>query len=135
MGELIEDIRQTVEDLDTSSNPDLPVLAERLKPACDALERASAWVLAAGEQDRLAAATPFLKLAGDVTGGWLLCVGAVAAQRMLKEGADAAYARSRLALARIYADTVLSGAPGLLGDIQLGAAPLFEPGEAMLESA
>jgi len=30
---------------------------------------------------------------------------------------------------------VLSSAPGLIGDIKLGAAPLFEPGEAMLESA
>jgi hypothetical protein len=135
MGELIEDIRQTVEDLETSSNPELPVLAERLKPACDALEAASQWVLGAGDQDRLAAATPFLKLAGDVTGGWLLCVGAVAAQRMLKEGENETYARAKISLARVYADTVLSSAPGLLGDIQIGASPLFEPGAAMLESA
>ena len=135
MGELIEDIRQTVEDLETSSNPELPELAARLKPACDALEEASRWVLQAGDADRLAAATPFLKLAGDVAGGWLLCVGAVAAQRMLKEGENETYARSRIALTRVYADSILSSAPGLLGDVRLGAAPLFEPGEAMLESA
>jgi len=135
MGELIEDIRQTVEDLDTSSNPDLPELAARLKPACDALEDASAWLLKASDDDRLAAATPFLKLAGDVTGGWLMCIGAVAAQRMLKDGENEPYARSKISLARVYADTVLSSAPGLIGDIKLGAAPLFEPGEAMLESA
>jgi hypothetical protein len=135
MGELIEDIRQTVEDLDTSSNPDLPDLAARLKPACDTLEEASAWLLKASDDDRLAAATPFLKLAGDVTGGWLMCVGAVAAQRMLKDGENEPYARSKISLARVYADTILSSAPGLLGDVKLGAAPLFEPGEAMLESA
>ncbi|XBQ15012.1 MAG: acyl-CoA dehydrogenase [Oceanicaulis sp.] len=135
MGELIEDIRQTVEDLETSSNPDLPELAVRLKPAADALEAASDWVLKAGDADRLAAATPFLKLAGDVTGGWLMCVGAVAAQRMLKDGQEEAYARSKIALAKVYADTVLSSAPGLIGDIKLGAGALFEPGEAMLESA
>ena len=135
MAELIEDIRQTVEDLDTSSNPALPELAARLKPACDALEDASAWLLKAGDDDRLAAATPFLKLAGDVTGGWLMCIGAVAAQRMLKDGENETYANSRIALARVYADTILTSAPGLLGDIKLGAAPLFDPGEAMLESA
>jgi alkylation response protein AidB-like acyl-CoA dehydrogenase len=136
MGELIEDIRQTVEDCATSSNPELPVLAERLKPACDALEEASAWLLKASDEDRLAAATPFLKLAGDVTGGWLMSVGAVAAQRMLKEGSnEAQYANARIALARVYAETVLTSAPGLLGDVMVGAEPLFGPGEAMLESA
>ena len=136
MNELIEDIRQTVEDCATSSNPELPVLAERLAPACDALEQASAWLLDASDEDRLAAATPFLKLAGDVTGGWLLSVGAVAAQRMLKEGSnEAQYAKSRIALARVYAETVLTSAPGLLGDVMVGAEPLFGPGEAMLESA
>ena len=136
MNELIEDVRQTVEDCATSSNPELPGLADRLKPACDALEEASAWLLKASDEDRLAAATPFLKLAGDVAGGWLLCVGAVAAQRMLKEGSnEAGYAHARISLARVYAETVLSSAPGLVGDVKVGAEPLFGPGEAMLESA
>ncbi|WBQ09155.1 acyl-CoA dehydrogenase [Hyphomonadaceae bacterium ML37] len=136
MGELIDDIRQTVEDCETSSNPDLTALAAQLAPACDALKAASDWMLKASEADRLAGATPFLKLAGDVTGGWLLCVGAVAAQRRLKEReGDQAYASARIAMTRVYADTVLSSAPGLLGDIQTGAAVLFEPGLTMLESA
>ena len=135
MRELIEDIRQTVEDCETSSNPDLPFLADWLKPAAEALDEASKWMLQASDADRLAGATPFLKLAGDVTGGWLLCVGAVAAQRMLKDqvGEDE-YAHSKIALARVYAETMLSSAPGLLGDIKVGAEPLFAPGEAMLES-
>ena len=136
LSELLEDVRQTVEDCSTSSNPQLPILAERLKPACDALEDAMGWLLKATDEDRLAAATPFLKLAGDVTGGWLLCVGAVAAQRMLKEGSnEAEYANSRISLARVYAETILSAAPGLLGDIKVGAGTFFEPGEVMLESA
>ncbi len=134
--ELIEDVRQTAEDCETSSNPELPFLAEWLNPAADALEAASNWMLQADDADRLAGATSYLKLAGDVAGGWLLCVGAVAAQRMLKDqvGEDA-YARSKIALARVYAETVLSSAPGLLGDIKIGAEPLFAPGEIMLESA
>lgn len=134
--DLIEDIRQTVEDLQTSSDPALPVLAEKLAPACDALAEAVKWMKAADNADRLSGATAFLKLAGDVTGGWLLCVGAVAARRIVKEGeGDTDYAQSRIALTGVYADTVLAAAPGLLGDVKLGADRLFAPGLAMLESA
>ncbi len=136
MRELIDDVRQTAEDCETSSNPELPLLAQWLAPAGDALEAASNWMLQAPDADRLAGATAYLKLAGDVAGGWLLCVGAVAAQRMLKDGVgEDDYARNRIALARVYAETVLSAAPGLLGDIKIGADTLFEPGEGMLESA
>ena len=134
--ELIEDIRQTVEDCETSSNPALPDLAARLGPAVDALEEAVGWMASADMEDRLAGSTAFLKLTGEVTGGWLLCVGAVAAQRRLKEAeGDAAFSENRIALAGIYAETVLAAAPGLLGEIRMGAAALFEPGLAMLESA
>lgn len=134
--ELIEDIRQTVEDCETSSNPALPPLADRLRRAVDALEEAAGWLANASTEDKLSGATQFLKLTGDVTGGWLLCVGAVAAQRRLKEGeGDPAFAEGRIALARVFADTVLAAAPGLISDIQLGAEALFAPGEVMLESA
>jgi len=136
MAELIEDIRETIEDCATSSNPSLPGLAQRLKPAADALETAARRMATAETADRFTGATAFLKLAGDVVGGWLLCVGAVAAQRRLKEAeGDLDYARHRISLANIYADTVLAAAPGLLGEIMLGADALFEPGDAMLESA
>lgn len=134
--ELIEDIRQTVEDCETSSNPLLPDLAARLRPAADVLEEAVEWMRSASPEDRLAGSTAFLKLTGDVTGGWLLCVGAVAAQRRLKEAyGDTQFAENRIALAGIYAETVLVAAPGLLGEIRMGADALFEPGLALLESA
>jgi 3-(methylthio)propanoyl-CoA dehydrogenase len=134
--DLIEDIRQTVEDLSTSSDPSLPELARRLDPACDTLTEAVRWMQRADDADRLTGATAFLKLAGDVTGGWLLCVGAVAARRIIKEGeGDLDYARARIALAGVYADTVLSSVPGLLGDVTVGAERLFKPGAGMLESA
>ena len=136
MGELIEDVRQTIEDCITSSNPELPVLAEALKPACDALEEATAFMLKASDADRLAGATAYLELAGDVTGGWLLCVGAVAAQRKLKEeDGDEAYAKARISIANIFAQSVLTGAKGLLGEIKIGYDPIFAPGETVLESA
>jgi hypothetical protein len=90
----------------------------------------------ASDADRLAGATAYLKLAGDVTGGWLLCVGAVAAQRKLKEAdGEESYAQARIAIANIFAQTALKGAAGLLGEIKLGYDPVFGPGEAVLASA
>lgn len=127
--ELLEDIRQTVEDCSTSSNPELPKLAKRLGPAADALESAASWLTGPGRDrsDMLAGATAFQTLAGDVTGGWLLCVGAVSAQRRLKTGeGDPAFAEGKIRLARHFAETVLSRAPSALAGIQSGAALLAD---------
>jgi alkylation response protein AidB-like acyl-CoA dehydrogenase len=129
MRELLEDIRQTSDDCATSSNPDLPKLAKRLAPAADALEAATVWMTAAGRdrESMLAGATAFLKLAGDVTGGWLLCVGAVSAQRRLKNGeGDPAFARGKITLARHFAETVLTTVPAALAGIQAGAEVLAD---------
>lgn len=125
--ELLEDIRQTVEDCATSSNPELPKLSARLGPAADALEAGAAWLTSNGldREDMLAGATAFQKLAGDVTGGWLLCVGAVAAQRRLKQKeGDPGFAHGKIRLARHFAETVLSLAPASLGAVQVRAGLL-----------
>lgn len=137
VAELIEDFQQTIEDLATSSNPDLNALAHTFGPAVEAMDAASDWMLKARAEDRLSGATAYLKLAGDVTGGWLLCLGALAAQRRLKhEEGDQAHARSRIALTTVYAETVLSAVPGLLGQVRLGADALFDTAaDGMLESA
>ncbi|MDB5457090.1 MAG: acyl-CoA dehydrogenase domain protein, partial [Caulobacter sp.] len=52
-------------------------------------------------------------LAGDVTGGWMLAKGAMADRDGL-----------RPALARLYAEQVLSGAAGLAAGVMQGAAEL-----------
>ncbi|MEE2525234.1 acyl-CoA dehydrogenase [Hyphobacterium sp. HN65] len=129
LAELLEDIRQTVEDCSTSSNPELPKLARRLGPAADALEAAAKWLIEPGRDrsDMLAGATAFQQLAGEVTGGWLLCVGAVSAQRFLKMGeGDPAFAHGKITLARHFAETVLSQAPTALSGIQCGAGLLAD---------
>jgi len=56
----------------------------------------------------LSSATPFLKLAGDVVGGWVLGRQALAAA-----GSDDPWLKSKAALARVYASQVLALAPGL----------------------
>jgi alkylation response protein AidB-like acyl-CoA dehydrogenase len=84
----------------------------RLAAGADALETAAAWLVdRRGSPDALAGATAFLKLAGDVTGGWLLA-------KMAR--ADEAYA----GVWRFYAEQVLATAPGQVAGVVQGAAVL-----------
>ena len=129
--ELYDDIQQTIEACSTSSHPDLPPLAERLEDGLDALREAAAWLNDSDMSDRLAGATPFLTLAGEVVGGWMLCVGAVAARRRQKENiGDPAFAAQRIALANFYAEAVLALAPSRVDDITMGMDMIAEVGFA-----
>ena len=121
MSDLIADIRAVCLASEAAADAGLTGLGQRLEQAVDALETASAWMRAhQGSADALAGATPFLGLAGDVIGGWLLTQGALAAAR----GEDADFAQGRLALAAHYADTRLAQAPGRVAAVTAGAKRL-----------
>ncbi|MGD2132661.1 MAG: acyl-CoA dehydrogenase C-terminal domain-containing protein, partial [Maricaulaceae bacterium] len=109
-------------------------IGERLDAAIKALEKATAFMIDAQTPlaDRLAGATAYTMLAGDVIGGYYLGVGAVAGQRMLKENAEDEYAQSKVDLARFYAETVLSTIPGRIDAVTVGADALFDVPEEML---
>jgi len=84
----------------------------RLAAGADALGEAATWLVERrGTPDALAGATAFLKLAGDVTGGWMLAKMA---------HADAAYA----SVWRFYAEQILATAPGQVAGVVQGAAVL-----------
>ena len=102
---LIADIRRDTARLSSSS--ELQAVSPYLEEAVAALERATAWILAHPGAEALAVATPFLQLAGDVVGGWVLARQALATAFQ----ADA-WSQSKVALARLYASQVLTRAPG-----------------------
>jgi alkylation response protein AidB-like acyl-CoA dehydrogenase len=105
MRSLCADIRATADDL--VNNPGLASVGLRLRRAVDALEGATNWIVGRSSVESLAAASPFLKLAGDVAGGWLL------AQQALAAGTgETSWLRSKPAIARLYASQVLACAPG-----------------------
>ncbi len=111
--QLIADMRRTAAAM--QDGPQTPVAA-RLSKGVDAVETASAWMLERrGGLDNLAGATAYLQLMGDVVGGWMLARAAAAG------GPDA---RTRAALAKLYADQVMTGAPGLADAVMAGAADL-----------
>jgi alkylation response protein AidB-like acyl-CoA dehydrogenase len=106
MRSLCADMALTAERLGTVA--DLAPVGRRLAAGIAALERATEWVLDNGGAASLAAATPYLKLAGDVIGGAMLGRQALAAA-----GLDDPWMKSKGALARLYASQVLALAPGL----------------------
>jgi alkylation response protein AidB-like acyl-CoA dehydrogenase len=135
MAHLIADMRETAESMALSSNAELHPTAARLEAGIDALERATAYMTDEDtpQADRLAGAVAYLGLAGDVVGGYFLGLGALAGQRMLKlEADDAAYAQSKIDLARFYAETTLATAPCRADAVRLGADALFDVPEALL---
>jgi alkylation response protein AidB-like acyl-CoA dehydrogenase len=119
---LLDDMRETAAQLDDR------VVASPLAGGVDAVERATAWLLdKRGSVDALAGATTYLKLLGDVTGGWLLAKAALAAAK----SGDAVFAARKLALARFYASQVLTSATGLAQAATSGASDLESGGELL----
>ena len=128
--DLVAEMRLTVEDCITSSNQQVRWIGDRLKVAVDAFAEAADWLARTqkdARRDALAGATPFLALAGDVVGGWMLSKGALAGQRHLKDAdGDPAFYASKIALAGFFAENVLAQAHGKLAAITAGSDVLFD---------
>jgi hypothetical protein len=110
MRELVAEILTTAEAL--TESPELAPVGRRLAAGAAALQAATDWQLAHQGPDSLVSATPYLKLAGDVIGGWVLGRQALAAA-----GSDAPWLKAKATLARLYASQVLAQAPGLADGI------------------
>jgi len=106
MGELCAEMILTTEGL--TARPELAAAGRRLAAGVAALEAATDWQLAHRGPDGLASATPYLKLAGDVIGGWVL-----ARQALAAAGEAAPWLKAKAVLLDLYASQVLAQAPGL----------------------
>ena len=119
---LLADMRDTATTL---TDARLQGVKARLEAGAVAAERAGGWLASKkGSADALAGATAYLQLMGEVTGGWMLAKGATAAAARLAAGETDPFYTGKIALARIYAEQVLSGAPALAEAIMGGAADL-----------
>ena len=73
----------------TAAGDELAELGERLAEANGSFRQATDWLRECGADDpnsALAGATPYLRMAGIVTGGWLLTRSALAAAELLRAG-------------------------------------------------
>ena len=91
-----------------AQSPDLMSVGRRLAAGIAALERATDTIVAADNNMALASASPFLKLAGDVVGGWILGRHAVASA-----GDPDPWMQAKGSMARLYASQVLSLTTGV----------------------
>jgi hypothetical protein len=96
-----------------------------------ALREATGWIVSEGAaepNDALAGATPYLRLFGLVTGGWLMARSALAASRLLDNagGPDIVFLQDKIATAGFYAGQLLPQAAGLLPAVTAGAGPLLQ---------
>ena len=69
-----------------------------------------------------AGSVPYLKLAGITHGGWQMARAALAANRMVAQGHDVAFAKAKIATARFFADHMLVTVPALASTVVAGSA-------------
>ncbi len=100
-------------------------IGEHLTAAHAALVGATEWLLAAPDvDDRLAGASPYLRMFGIVAGGRYLAQSAVAARRQIDARGDDEFLLRKIATAGFYAKQILPHAAGLLPAVTSGAADL-----------
>lgn len=103
---------------------------ERFAAAIEAVEDATLWLLDRkadpdAAADVLAAADAYLKLMGDVIGGWMVAKGALAAKARLDAGdGDPAWLQGKLDLYEIYAANVLGHVSSRLAAVGQGGEVL-----------
>jgi hypothetical protein len=127
--ELVADIFPTAAALKSADDAWLHTIGAHLEAGLAAVQAATGWLIERrghAQPDALAGATPYLKLLGDVVGGWLLGKEALAASAKLaaQEG-PTDYWRTRIALARVFAQQILSQSPGLTQAVTQGAVDLY----------
>lgn len=120
---LIVDMKATLADL-SGLYAGKPV--ERFATAVEAVEDATLWLLDRkadpdAAADVLAAADAYLKLLGDVIGGWMLAKGALAAKARLDAAdGDPVWLRGKLDLYELYAANVLGHVSSRLAAVGQG---------------
>jgi alkylation response protein AidB-like acyl-CoA dehydrogenase len=126
--ELFEDIWPTIGALKSSANAWLHSVGSRLEAAAGAAQVATSWMLERrghGQPDALAGASAYLRLMGDLSGGWMLAKGALAAASRQSTDDTDLWWQTRVGLARIFAEQVLAQTPGLAAAVTAGAIDLF----------
>ena len=122
----VEEMRQALNPLGSLPGNDGKAIRQALERGLDTLSSVTGWLVeAAGRDIREAAAgaSPYLRLFGTVTGGWLMGRAAVAAGQQLNGGGgDGDFLKAKIATARFYADNVMPQATGLAAMVTEGAA-------------
>jgi alkylation response protein AidB-like acyl-CoA dehydrogenase len=141
MGGVVTDhmdrIRATVAEL-AEAGAEFDSMRAELSASVETLAEVTNWIMTNGLADpveALAGATPYLRIFGIVTGGWLLARQALAAQAELNGGSeDKGYLSAKITTARYYAEQHLPQAAGLVPMVQAGSKVLYDVDASTLAS-
>jgi hypothetical protein len=127
--DLLDEIWSTIGALKSAPNAWLHTIGTRLEAAAGAAQTATSWMVERrghAQPDALAGASAYLKLLGDLTGGWMLAKGALAAAAHAPADDVDQWWQTRIGLARVFAEQVLAQAPGLAAGVTAGAIDLIK---------
>ncbi len=128
MGDLLAEMAAIDSDL-AAAGEDFATIRSGLADARSAMEEATSWLMAHGladPNDALAGATPYLRMFGQLAGGWLLARLALGARRRLDAGeGDADHLATKVVVARFYAEQLLPVVRAQLGAVTAGAGDLY----------
>jgi hypothetical protein len=128
-GRVVADFIAQLESIDaTLESAGAPVASIRtnLSPAVATLRDATEYLARADITERLAGATPYLRLFGIVAGGWMMARQALAATEMLAGGStNTAFLDAKVVTARFYCEQILPQTWGLFPAVTEGADELL----------
>ncbi|MGV6801324.1 MAG: acyl-CoA dehydrogenase [bacterium] len=134
--DFLTEIKESTEQLLVSPDDALQAIGISLSQAQQELLRTTQWMIAKGIdglEDKLAGATPYLDQFGYVAGGYYLALGAIAAASLVHTKPEqAAYYKSKIALARFYMDNILPRATALSPAIMAGGDSVAKIDPALL---
>ena len=129
MVDLLAEIAAIDNDL-ASAGDAFASIRDGLADARAAMDEATDWLMANGiadPNDAMAGATPYLRMFGQLVGGWLLARLALGAQRRIDTGeGDATHLATKVVAARFYAEQLLPTVRAQLGAVTAGKRDLFE---------
>ncbi|HEV8295671.1 MAG TPA: acyl-CoA dehydrogenase [Acidimicrobiales bacterium] len=112
-----------------AAGDDFVAIRANLTAGLASLRAATEWMLSVAPgaaADRLAGSTPYLRMFGLVTGGWLHAQAALAATRAAATSGDHdGFFAARVRSAQFFCEQLLPQVAGLLPSATAGAAPLF----------
>ncbi len=112
---------------------DASVIAREVSIGLDALEQATQWLISAEAVEAASAASPYLKLFGQVAGGVMMArSAALALTRLGETGDDHAFCEAKLVTARFYAEQLLPPALALAENLgQMSKTVMALDGETL----
>ncbi len=123
----IRDVRVGAEELADAA--DAEVIGRHLNAAASALEAATRWLVERGTDDPAASyagATHYLRLMGQVAGGSMMAKAALTAHKSSQQRREnTGFYRTKLVMARFFAEHILSQSPSLLTPITEGHATIM----------